>query len=61
MERERAMNLTDEELYLLCEQWEEEMRWKKLEEMRQKEAADKGIDWDWESFIFEKWNPRNFK
>ena len=46
--------LTDEQLWELC--IEEEKRKRVIES----NYRDKGLDYDYERFIWEKWNPNNF-
>ena len=47
--------LTDEQLWLLCEEEEKKKRIVKAD------TKDKGVDWDYEQLNWNKWNPKNFK
>jgi hypothetical protein len=47
--------LTDEQLWLLCE---EEEKKKKIVAIK---SHDKAVDWDYEQLNWSKWNPKNFK
>lgn len=53
--KDEQEKLTDEELFLLCEEEE------KKQKILLNDARDKGIDWMDEILIWEKYNPRNFK
>ena len=44
--------LTDEQLWLLCEEEEEN---KKKSSLVKNDSRDKGIDWDYEQMIWNKW------
>jgi hypothetical protein len=46
--------LTDEQLWLLCEEDENKKRFVR-------DSRDKGVDWDYEQMTWDKWNPKNFK
>lgn len=48
--------LTDEQLWLLCEEEEKKKRF-----IRQDSNKEKVIDWDYEQMAWDKWNPKNFK
>ena len=52
-----AEKMTDEQLWELCSE-EEKKKEIILESYRDK---DKGVDWDYERFIWEIWNPREWK
>jgi hypothetical protein len=43
--------LTDEQLWLLCEEEEN----KKKSSLVKNDSRDKGIDWDYEQMIWNKW------
>lgn len=53
--KEKQTELTDEQLWELC----------CLEEEKKKiilnDSRDKGIDWDYEEAIWNKWNPKDLK
>ena len=52
-------NLTDEQLWQLC-LLEEEKKKKIIDEL-QESFKDKAVDWDYERFVWDKWNPRDLK
>jgi hypothetical protein len=49
-------NLTDEQLWLLIEAYEEEKKRKWW-----RERKERGIDWRREQFFWEEYNPKNYK
>lgn len=51
--------LTDEQLWQLC--LLEEEKKKKIIDDLQESFKDKAVDWDYERFIWDKWNPRDLK
>lgn len=51
--------LTDEQLWQLC--LLEEEKKKKINDDFQESFKDKAVDWDYERFVWDKWNPRDLK
>lgn len=51
--------LTDEQLWQLC--LLEEEKKKKIINDLQESFKDKAVDWDYERFVWDKWNPRDLK
>lgn len=51
--------LTDEQLWQLC--LLEEEKKKKIIDDLQESFKDKAVDWDYERFVWDKWNPRDLK
>lgn len=56
----KKQNFTDDELFLLCEKWEAEQK-QKIQEAEEWKRSKETRDWDLENYIWEKWNPKNFK
>jgi hypothetical protein len=53
--------LTDEQLWQLC-LLEEEKKKKIINDFcKENYYKDKAVDWDYERFVWEKWNPRDLK
>jgi hypothetical protein len=53
--------LTWQEFWQLAEEAEQRRKIESELERMKRSSRDKAVDWDWESFTWEKWNPRNFK
>lgn len=49
---QKTEKLTDEQLYLLCEEYEKKL--KKKKEAIKNDSRDKGIDYEYMAFWFEK-------
>jgi hypothetical protein len=52
--------LTDEQLWQLC-LLEEEKKKKIINDFCKENYKDKAVDWDYERFVWDKWNPRDLK